>query len=78
MLKKEWKGLLNNRILLIVIIAVIVIPTIYTTLFLGSMWDPYGNLDRLPVAVVNRDVPVTYAGKRTCGGRGTDRETEDE
>ena len=69
MLKKEWKGLLNNRILLIVIIAVIVIPTIYTTLFLGSMWDPYGNLDRLPVAVVNRDVPVTYDGRELAVGQ---------
>ena len=62
MLRQEWKALLKNRILLIVTIAVIVIPTIYTTLFLGSMWDPYGNLGKLPVAVVNRDVPVIYGG----------------
>lgn len=69
MLKKEWKGLLHNRILLLVTAAVIVIPTIYTTLFLGSMWDPYGNLDRLPVAVVNKDVPVNYGGKELAVGR---------
>ena len=69
MLKKEWKGLLHNRILLFVTAAVIVIPTIYTTLFLGSMWDPYGNLDRLPVAVVNKDVPVSYGGKELAVGR---------
>lgn len=74
MLKKEWKGLFGNRILLIVTIAVIVIPTIYTTLFLGSMWDPYGNLDRLPVAVVNRDVPVTYDGKELAVGRKLEEE----
>ena len=24
--------------------AIVLIPTIYTTLFLGSMWDPYGNV----------------------------------
>ena len=35
--------------------AIVLIPTIYTTLFLGSMWDPYGNVDQLPVAVVNND-----------------------
>lgn len=60
MLKKEWKSLLNNKLLLVVVLAIITIPTIYTTLFLGSMWDPYGNMDKLPVAVVNHDQPVTY------------------
>ena len=38
MLKQEWKKLLGNKIMLIVIVAIIAIPTIYTTLFLGSMW----------------------------------------
>ena len=33
------------------------------------MWDPYGNLDRLPVAVVNRDVPVTYDGRELAVGQ---------
>lgn len=60
MLKTEWKKLIKNRLMLIVIIAVILIPTIYTTLFLGSMWDPYGNVDKLPVAVVNLDLPAQY------------------
>ena len=40
MLKQEWRKLFKNKILLIVTVAVIAIPTIYTTLFLGSMWDP--------------------------------------
>lgn len=43
--------------------AVVLIPTIYTTLFLGSMWDPYGSIDDLPVAVVNHDQPVEYEEK---------------
>lgn len=62
MLKKEWKSLFHNKLLLVVVLAIITIPTIYTTLFLGSMWDPYGNLDKLPVAVVNADQPVAYDG----------------
>lgn len=62
MVRQEWKKLLHNKILLVVILAVIAIPSIYTTLFLGSMWDPYGNTDKLPVAVVNEDQPVEYQG----------------
>ena len=69
MLKKEWKALLHNKRLLVVIVAIIAIPTIYTTLFLGSMWDPYGNLDKLPVAVVNEDKEVTYDGKKLNVGK---------
>lgn len=38
MLKQEWKKLLGNKIMLIVIVAIIAIPTIYTTLF----WDLCG------------------------------------
>lgn len=47
---------------------IILIPTIYTTLFLGSMWDPYGNVDKLPVAVVNEDHAVEYQGKTLSVG----------
>lgn len=63
MVRQEWKKLFHNRILLLVVIAVIAIPSIYTTLFLGSMWDPYGKADQLPVAVVNKDQAVFYEGK---------------
>ena len=63
MLRQEWKKLFSNRILLVVTAAVIIIPAIYTTLFLGSMWDPYGNVGKLPVAVVNHDRPVVLDGR---------------
>lgn len=63
MVKQEWKSLWRNKILMIVLVFIIAIPAIYTTLFLGSMWDPYGKLDNLPVAVVNLDKPVEYEGE---------------
>ena len=49
--------------MIIILIAIITIPAIYTSVFLGSMWDPYGDADQLPVAVVNHDKKVTYEGK---------------
>ena len=58
MIKKEWQRLIHNPLLLIVLAAIIMIPSIYAGLFLASMWDPYGELDKLPVAVVNKDIPV--------------------
>ncbi|WP_230397265.1 YhgE/Pip domain-containing protein [Novisyntrophococcus fermenticellae] len=64
MIKNEWQNLLHNKMLLIVLIAIVAIPTIYTTLFLGSMWDPYGQLEQLPVAVVNEDKEVVYYNEK--------------
>lgn len=63
MLRQEWKKLFSNKILLVVTAAVIIIPAIYTTLFLGSMWDPYGNVGKLPVAVVDHDRPAVLDGR---------------
>lgn len=64
MLKKEWQNFLKNHWLVIVIIGVMSIPTLYTTIFLGSMWDPYGTIDQLPVAVVNQDQAVIYQDQK--------------
>lgn len=69
MVKQEWKSLWCNKILMIVLVFIIAIPAIYTTLFLGSMWDPYGKLDNLPVAVVNLDEPVEYEGETLNVGK---------
>ena len=62
MIKDEWRSLIGNKLMILVIIAVVAIPLIYAGLFLKSMWDPYGNVDKLPVAVVNEDKPVEYNG----------------
>ena len=79
MLRKEWKGLVHNKLLLVVVVAIVLIPTIYTTLFLGSMWDPYGNLDKLPVAVVNEDKAVSYNDRElNVGEELTDKLREEE
>ena len=60
MIKEEWKSLFRNKILLLVVLVIALIPVIYAGLFLASMWDPYGNVDKLPVAVVNEDCPAEY------------------
>lgn len=63
MLKREWQKILKNPWMIIILIAIITIPAIYTSVFLGSMWDPYGDADELPVAVINHDKKVKYEGK---------------
>lgn len=60
MIKAEWKNIAKSTWLKIVLCAIMIIPMIYACVFLGSMWDPYGNTDQLPVAVVNNDKEVEY------------------
>ena len=63
MFKEEWKSIFKNKFLIVVLIAVAFIPALYNIIFLSSMWDPYGKVDNLPVAVVNQDKSVEYEGK---------------
>lgn len=63
MFKEEWKSICKNKFLIVVLIAVAFIPALYNIIFLSSMWDPYGKVDNLPVAIVNHDKPVEYEEK---------------
>ena len=48
---------MNKKLLKTVIfIAVLLIPVIYSFFYLKSYWDPYGNLEDLQVAIVNKDL----------------------
>lgn len=77
MLKSELKSLWKNKLLMVVVVAIILIPSIYAGLFLSSMWDPYGDLEYLPVAVVNKDEPVEYNGKELAVGESLAENLED-
>ncbi|GGU79172.1 ABC transporter [Streptomyces filipinensis] len=50
------------------LVALLVLPLLYGALYLWSFWDPYGRLDRIPVALVNDDKGATAGGKRVTAG----------
>ena len=62
-IKAEFKNILHNRLLLISTVVICIIPFLYSIFFLKSVCDPYGSTENLPVAVVNKDVPVEYRGQ---------------
>jgi putative membrane protein len=68
MLKKEWKEIYSNKMLLISCLVILFIPILYAGFFLKSNWDPYGNTDKLSVAVVNEDQSVDYEGTKLAVG----------
>lgn len=53
----------RNPKVLIPVVGVLTIPLMYTAMFLGAFWDPYGKLEELPVAVVNSDQGFLFEGE---------------
>lgn len=60
---KEWKAIFKKPTFIIVMIGISLIPALYNIIFLSSMWDPYGQVSELPVAVVNKDKEASYNGQ---------------
>ena len=66
---KEWKAIFKKPTFIIVMIGISLIPALYNIIFLSSMWDPYGQLSDLPVAVVNHDKEASYNGNTMAIGK---------
>ncbi|MFF3456199.1 YhgE/Pip family protein [Streptomyces sp. NPDC002730] len=63
-LKRFGRGKLPRAAL----VAILLLPLLYGALYLWSFWDPYGQLERIPVALVNDDKGATAAGKKVTAG----------
>ena len=71
MIKGEFRHIIHNRLLLLSVTVICLIPFLYSIFFLKSVWDPYGSTRNLPVAVVNKDIPVEYQGQKMDVGKQT-------
>ncbi|MER5887683.1 YhgE/Pip domain-containing protein [Streptomyces sp. NPDC001941] len=63
-LKRFGRGKLPRAAL----VAILLLPLLYGALYLWSFWDPYGRLDRIPVALVNADKGATAQGQKLAAG----------
>lgn len=66
---KEWKAIFKKPTFIIIMVGISLIPALYNIIFLSSMWDPYGQLYDLPVAVVNNDKEASYNGNTMVIGK---------
>ncbi|WP_024405296.1 YhgE/Pip domain-containing protein [Streptococcus suis] len=60
---QKVKNIFKKPMTLITILGIACVPALYNISFLTSMWDPYGRLDQLPVAVVNQDQSASFQDK---------------
>lgn len=68
-LRAEFAAIFQKRMMLIALIAIMFVPFLYAGVYLYAFKDPYGELDHLPVAVVNLDKGATHDGKALTVGK---------
>ena len=77
MVRAEWQHLCNNKILLLSMAVISFIPIMYSGFFLGSIWDPYGQVKNLPVAFVNEDKGAQLNGQTVNIGQSVEQKLKD-
>jgi putative membrane protein len=65
---RDIGSIFKNRFIRISVIAIIVVPLLYSLLYLAAFWDPYNRLSSLPVAVVNLDEGTIKDGTKVNYG----------
>ncbi|MGO1557822.1 MAG: YhgE/Pip family protein [Staphylococcus equorum] len=64
----EFKFIFRNKMLIVSLIAIALIPLIYVALFVGSIWDPYDKTDQLEISIVNQDESAKLNGEKITIG----------
>ena len=62
-LNEQHKGRKKLISCIALVLGVAIIPLMYSGIYLASVWDTYGRLDTLPVAVVNHDQGAQINGE---------------
>ena len=71
---EDIKSIFKNRFIRVSIIAIIVVPLLYSLLYLYAFWDPYAKLQDVNVAVVNKDEGAILDGKKVNYGKDIEEE----
>lgn len=64
----ELKRFARNRMSRAALIAIVFLPLLYGALYLWAFWNPFGNLHKLPIALVNDDRGAVVDGTALNAG----------
>jgi putative membrane protein len=59
----EWSSYLRTPRAFLTMFGILLIPALYSGIYLWAFWDPYERVEQLSVAVVNEDKPQQYNGQ---------------
>ena len=58
--KRDIKNIFTNWIATVVVVALMIIPSLYSLINIKASWDPYSNTNGILVAVINEDKGTVY------------------
>ena len=59
----DWKRIFKNPVATVLIVALMIIPSLYAWFNIKALWDPYSNTGELPIAVYSDDQTATFQDK---------------
>lgn len=67
---RDLKAMFSFRFTIVTILALVVLPSLYTLINVRALWNPYDTTEikNIPVAVVNQDQGATLQGKQLAVG----------
>ncbi len=65
---KDIKSIFKNRFIRVSVIAIIIVPLLYSLLYLDAFWDPYARIQDMTIAVVNEDGGALLDGEQVNYG----------
>lgn len=63
-LYKDCQEVLKNRLIAIIVVALMIFPSLYAWFNIEAFWDPYGNTKNLSVAIVNQDKDYEFKNQK--------------
>ena len=59
-MKNDFKSAFSNPIVTLILIAIIILPSLYALLNIYACWDPYGNTGEVEFAIANLDNGTSF------------------
>lgn len=63
-LYKDCQEVMKNRLITIIVVALMIFPSLYAWFNIEAFWDPYGNTKNLSVAIVNQDKDYEFKNQK--------------
>ena len=59
----DWKRIAKSPVAVFLIVALMILPSLYAWFNIKALWDPYGNTGELPIAIYSNDAGANLQDK---------------
>lgn len=72
----DWKRIFSNPISIFLVVALMILPSLYAWFNIKALWDPYGNTKELPIAFYSADSGTKLGDKQVNVGEEVEKKLE--